>query len=351
MNRRRQPDNIEYNSRDEQEALLGENIQNIHDVNPNRHKVVSSDWRPAQSVSQRKSRGVNLSDIKLTAGCSVGASQVHITDIPSSSTQLHNYGDSHEFGSDHRTYSRTIGFSDESPRSSSDFIYYTVQPNDTLQTLSVKYSCPVASIKRLNHIWNDQELYARSKVKLPVGKFRLLDDVIQEEIQKSTSASGSIVANNNDLTYPSDSLIRDESQSILANELSGNLIDFNSNASDYNQSLTRNSGGSSNVVFRTTDKNIEKARAAAQLYEAHAQDIMQTLAEGGNIVHDIDNYSSDIKQARREAETLLIDMSDNGLSYSCLILFVFIVCLICPLAYVIYLEETTLHSLESNKAL
>lgn len=216
---------------------------------------------------------------------------------------------SHETSSE-TSYSRTIELSHSDRSVNSDFVYYTVQPGDTLQNLSVKFSCPVASIKRLNYIWTDQEFHAKSKLKLPVGKFRLITEAIDQQspfyFQEQQSQSLDTTA---ELDHDSD------------------------------------------VVFKALDKNIERAKAATRSYDANAKAIMKTLAEGGNIVHDINHNSDPSNLARMEAETLLIDMSDGGLSYSCLILFMFIFCLICPLAIVIYLEETTLHSHEPNKIL
>ena len=49
--------------------------------------------------------------------------------------------------------------------------YIVVQLNpdgDKLSTLSLKYNVPVAEIKRINKIFKENELFALSKVKIPV---------------------------------------------------------------------------------------------------------------------------------------------------------------------------------------
>lgn len=274
-----------------------------------------------------------------------------------------SYGDSYDFDQTGQSYSRAIiDLSDNNSnnyKQQTDFIYYTIQPGDTLQNLSVKYSCPVASIKRLNNLWSDQEFYALSRIKLPTGKLRLIADVISEEQAKSslsteldfnsishstttTTQPGPISQNNKLLgfeNYHSDALNSHSEQAIPPQNIQTSYLNTEQPRGD---ALRKDS------IFKDLDLNIEKARIAARSYDDHANALMQTLAEGGNKVdEDEDHFSDANKRAQREAEILLNDLSDYGLSYNFLILFIFIVCLVCPLAYVIYLEET--HH-EYNKA-
>lgn len=55
-----------------------------------------------------------------------------------------------------------------------DAISHDVQPSDTLTSLSIKYNCKVSEIKRINHIWNANELSARDSVLIPIVKHSLL---------------------------------------------------------------------------------------------------------------------------------------------------------------------------------
>lgn len=191
-----------------------------------------------------------------------------------------------------------------------EYIYYTLQPSDTLHNISVRFSCPLAEIRRLNQLYSDQDFYAFTKLKLPVGRLRLITDLIEP-------ATNHVAP------------IQPTSPTLI------------------HTSLDEQQGG--DQIFKNVDTRIESARKAASSYENHASEIMQSLAQGGNLVADDDecNKLDPRRIAQREAETLLNDMTDYGLSYNGLILFVFIVCLICPLAYVIYLEETQHH--EINK--
>lgn len=58
------------------------------------------------------------------------------------------------------------------------FVETEIQPNETLQTLSLKYNIPIAEIKRINNILNENEFFALKRIKLPVKPLSLLSDLI-----------------------------------------------------------------------------------------------------------------------------------------------------------------------------
>lgn len=241
------------------------------------------------------------------------------------------YGDDYEFEplqNDNNTSRTTIDLV-ENDQNKIDYIIYVVQPGDTLQSISVKYSCPIPSIKRLNHIWSDHEFHARSRLKLPVGKFRLIADVIDAE-----QPTSSIVSNDHAQPTLIDPIRSPESS--LSNFNS--IIDANTKVDNLNNHTKSCDKSETDNIFKDVDRSLHKARDAALSYDANGDALMKILAETGNIVDDPSDIS---RSGLREAQTLLVDMSDNNLSYSGLILFMFILCLICPLAFVIYLEETS----------
>lgn len=234
-----------------------------------------------------------------------------------------NTDDSQPLLSDNHNYYCLIQPQISSP-TSQDVIYYTIQPGDTLHNVSIKYSCPVTTIKRLNNIWSDQDFYGLSRLKLPAGKLGLKAEIINAEKEQHSDTQVDKIL-----------LLDTPTVGILPSsppppppppQLS--LIDaggYAQSSNQFNENVIPNcSAGDS--VFRELDLNIEKARTAARSYSDNANAISEEILDPNRI-------------ARQEAETLLNDMSDYGLSYSGLILFIFIVCLICPLAYVIYLEE------------
>ena len=53
-----------------------------------------------------------------------------------------------------------------------------VQPGDTLAKLSLKYSIPVAELKRVNNILSDQYFYALKRIKIPVRTASLLTELL-----------------------------------------------------------------------------------------------------------------------------------------------------------------------------
>lgn len=71
-----------------------------------------------------------------------------------------------------------------------DTISHVLQPSDTLSSLSIKYNCKVSELKRVNHIWNANELSARDSVLIPIVKHSLLldqdnnnDDIVKDTPQ------------------------------------------------------------------------------------------------------------------------------------------------------------------------
>ena len=264
LNRRKQLYDLDGQSGDEQRALLGteqlgtHELTQFYDIQPQPNVVIDS-------IASSSSTPINHLHQQHVVGSTIA--------IPS------NYKHSHV----------------------QDFVYYKVQPGDTLQNLSVRYSCPVASIKRLNNLWSDQEIFGLSRLKLPVGKLRLLATTYPIEESSSTPQIQYVENPNANEQHQDETMLHDS-------------------------------------LFKSMDVNIEKARTAAKLYDANA--IMQTLAQNGNVTDNNEDTSEVSKIATREAEALLNDLSDFGLSYNFLLLFIFIVCLVCPLAYVIYLEET-----------
>lgn len=302
---------------------------------PNQRKSRDKSPPPSSSIAQLESnRSHHLTSRHINNNFTINPNSSSLS-VPCYQT----YGDSYEFGSSDSSFSRAIDFTGSEPyrQQATNFVYYTVQPSDTLQNLSVRYSCPVASIKRLNNLWSDQEFYGLTRIKLPAGRLKLIADVIDEETIKAVTETQEAT-----IEQPHSSWANNESFESIANPTHftyrnvDKITPVISNNFRYDETNLRESDS----IFKDYDLNIEKARTAARCYNDNASAIMQSLAQSGNNVDDDEDSDDPNKIARREAQRLLNDMSDYGLSYNGLILFVFIVCLICPLAYVIYLEET-----------
>lgn len=272
-----------------------------------------------------------------------------VTSPTSQPVELYEFGESSGVSN---THARVINISNQHHPSPSpvDYIIYNIQPGDTLHNLSVKYSCPVASIKRLNNLWTDQEFYGLTRIKLPVGKLRLLADLIGgDNLRHPNQQQPDQLSYPNSILTPTTSATTNTRNQLHAQaqgqyEIANRVHQQQEDIYDHPSTSDIKTSDS---LFKDFDLNIEQARTAALSYDENASDIMQTLAQGGNIVgDDTDMTSSDFinlkdpnRTARREAEMLLNDMCDTDLSYNCLLLFIFIVCFICPIGYVIYLEE------------
>eukprot|EP00116_Pleurobrachia_bachei_P009160 sb/3469422/ len=67
-------------------------------------------------------------------------------------------------------------------------INHDLLPEDTLTSLSLKYNCKVSELKRINHIWNGNELSARSSILIPVAAHSLL---LEQGTTTTTTAAAS----------------------------------------------------------------------------------------------------------------------------------------------------------------
>lgn len=284
-------------------------------------------------------------------------------------------------------------------------VEYSLKPGDTLQNLSVRFACPIASIKRLNNIISDQEFYGLSSIKLPVGKL----GVIQETLETSKSNqdfpgiySDDLLAivnndNNNSARFnpahdhdgnPTGKIITKSMKTATAisthdtiNEMNSchvlptimnqamqskssrqpttktqpdltitkdNHITTSSHSNNEITSLYSNQPDRSNSlesIYKDLDKSVARAKLAAEFIEQKATDLVQTITENESTQTKLDdNNISENNPSIRSIQQIEEGLTDLGLSVHGLILFIFIICLIGPLAYVIYLEETAQYS-------
>lgn len=68
-----------------------------------------------------------------------------------------------------------------------EFTYYDIQPGDSLHSICLRYACSVNQVKRLNNLITDQEFYGLRKIKLPLGRLGLLEDVLKQQITKDST--------------------------------------------------------------------------------------------------------------------------------------------------------------------
>lgn len=61
-----------------------------------------------------------------------------------------------------------------------EYTYYNIQKDDTLQGICLRYACPIALVKRINGLMTDQDFYGLTRIKLPLGKLGLLEDILRQ---------------------------------------------------------------------------------------------------------------------------------------------------------------------------
>jgi len=69
----------------------------------------------------------------------------------------------------------------------SDFMEVNIRDDDTLQGLALKFRCPVSELKRVNNIYSTQDIHSFNKIKVPVKKHGLLQEILDDDSNKRRS--------------------------------------------------------------------------------------------------------------------------------------------------------------------
>lgn len=287
-----------------------------------------------------------------------------------------------------------------------EFIFYDIKPEDSLHNLSLRYACPVASIKRLNGLISDSEFHALKRIKLPLGKFGILNDVIlQQQLNSENKANETINElqreNHYSINSPGSALSiipRSSSYSPLIkfkgsserldeanisqvkdyqikrlnnqenstengdflrnNDININIFqdadigDYEIVSGEYRDNLDSDAQTNNLVknyvesVFENLDQHIVKAKAAIETSEHRTNDIIKKLAP------DQSDNPTYMNQSGNDITSKFLSCNDGdfGLSIKCLLVFIFVVCLIGPLIYFIYVEDTHEHLKSTENA-
>lgn len=86
-----------------------------------------------------------------------------------------------------------------------EYTYYDIQPNESLQSICLRFACSVTQVKRLNGLISDQEFYGLRRIKLPLGKLGLLEDILKSQ-QQGTSSDASTSSQNRNINFPGSAL-------------------------------------------------------------------------------------------------------------------------------------------------
>jgi hypothetical protein len=141
-----------------------------------------------------------------------------------------------EFTSDNGCELRSL-LSDCNRKETTEYIYYDIQEGDTLHGICLRYACSVSQVKRLNRLMTDQDFHGLTRLKLPLGKFGLLEDLLQQRDQtRHKSSPGSALS----------VTTRTNQQAITIED---------------NEDLLRKD------IFEDLDSDVERAKAAAADFE------------------------------------------------------------------------------------
>ncbi|KAH3843512.1 lysM and putative peptidoglycan-binding domain-containing protein 3-like [Dreissena polymorpha] len=66
------------------------------------------------------------------------------------------------------------------------FVERKLGEEESLQSLSLQYGCPIAELKRINNLIRDQDFHALTTIKIPVKKHSFLIDKIKEDSENIT---------------------------------------------------------------------------------------------------------------------------------------------------------------------
>jgi LysM repeat protein len=199
-----------------------------------------------------------------------------------------------------------------------EYTYYDIQPGDSLQGICLRYACSVNQVRRMNRLMTDQDFYGLRRLKLPLGKFGLLEELLRQQTDlllfennnqthtrhKSSPGSALSVTTRPKRDYPSNDIsiaINTDPKQITVDDM---LIIKN--------------------VFEDLDHHVERAKAAAADYEKRAADIVEEI-----------DITSDNRHSCRVSKIpeLFFSGENFGLNLKKLLILMFVVCLVIPLVY------------------
>jgi hypothetical protein len=204
-----------------------------------------------------------------------------------------------------------------------DYINYQICESDSLQSIALRYGCSVSKIKQINHLMTDQEFYGLRVVKLPVKKFGILSDVLVHQVNNSSQLD--------------------------SDHNSSNLIDIDFNESDLQKprtnSLTVNIGISQHLN-RTNSEDAFK-------FLNHMDEDLKKIRESTKTVIESSNVKNLVENTVRESDYSIVestklknsaffscDESDYGINWFNLLLLAFVVLILVPFVYVLYISES-----------
>ncbi|XP_067664945.1 lysM and putative peptidoglycan-binding domain-containing protein 3-like [Haliotis asinina] len=188
---------------------------------------------------------------------------------------------------------------------------------DTLQKIALQYSCPVSELKRINNLIRDQDFYALRKIKVPIKRFGLLSEVIEEE--KKKSSRGKISAELNSTSFT---------------EETGPLVD---NYEDPESSHDLSDPDTQMKIIRTLSirDNINSQSREAENFLKNMDKDLSKMKQSRGDRNSLDEVISVLTNKTfyplERKKSQMYDGTDCGMSFRAIITTVIVLCIVIPI--------------------
>ncbi|CAH1797965.1 unnamed protein product [Owenia fusiformis] len=198
------------------------------------------------------------------------------------------------------------------------FLERNVNEGDTIQSIALQYGCPVSELKRLNNLIQDQDFFAKKVIKVPIKRHGLLTELIEKENKENKNSK------------------------IRLNPNSGAVggEPFVSVEDDYADQSDNSDSEGRGLLVRTLsirDSLGTQSREAHDFLKAMDKDLLK-----------IQNSTKTQKDTLQEVTTALTckriqplkkaDGADCGMRWWTIVGVMFLIGLVTPLAYFLYIE-------------
>uniref|UniRef100_A0A1L8D9S6 Putative conserved plasma membrane protein n=1 Tax=Nyssomyia neivai TaxID=330878 RepID=A0A1L8D9S6_9DIPT len=192
-----------------------------------------------------------------------------------------------------------------------------IQENDTLQAIALRFNCQVSELKRLNKIERENEIFARSIIRVPLTPHTVLLETLPGVHKSGTSSPTKVKAE------PAPIEGRDLDEKLIIASISNSEC-----ASTSIQNIISNTKISTNEYRDHED-------LASEILGLEETDLGQPLLSG--------EFNDAIPQPHIIPIRHKVDLSCNGadcdISWVCLFIFILILCFAIPIIYIFFKTE------------
>uniref|UniRef100_U5EEC1 Putative cell wall macromolecule catabolic process n=1 Tax=Corethrella appendiculata TaxID=1370023 RepID=U5EEC1_9DIPT len=223
-----------------------------------------------------------------------------------------------------------------------------IQAGDTLQAISLRYNCTITELKRLNKIDKDNEIYARTTIKVPKNPHTILLDTLP-----TVHTSGNSSPKHNSITPSSStattSLIAAGTSSHLPNG-NGEILNEKLIIAAVNNSSYQNESNSISEDQKIVDDIILASKLKQNLYrDTHPNAADNDASAATHLLSSqiiAEQQQSTVSSSgiplRRLGTPNITHQDfffDCDLSWICLFICILALCFAIPLVYVIYIAK------------